>query len=47
MPYYGGGDGERLANFTLGGKEMVPMKTGAKGGGENSPRISSVRKTSL
>ena len=29
-----------------GGKEMAPMKTGVKGGGENSSRSSAVRKTS-
>ena len=45
-PYYGGGYGERLANFTPGGKERAPTNTGAKNGEENSPRISAVRKAS-
>ena len=42
-PNYDGGDGGRSADSPRSGKEMAPMKTGAKDGGENSQR-SSARK---
>ena len=46
-PNYGNGNGGRSSDSPLGGKEMAPTKTGAKDGGEKSPRSSSAKNLSL
>ena len=46
-PNYGREYGGRSVDSPRSGKEMAPKKTGDKGGEENSPRSSAVRKTSL
>ena len=46
-PKYCGSDGGRLAESTRSGEEMVPTKTGANNGEENSSRRSSAKNLPL